>query len=138
MLEYCMPRFSLRLRVFVSIAFLVAVAPAQWFVGSAIFDGGETPAALTALLADLPRSTFAIAFIGGIMIGAWTDWLFRTFEDKRRNAGKGLGEQLTRLGDELARQEFSDVRTLDWPKDLGTARLGVARALVRMGKFGIW
>ena len=109
MLEYCMPRFSLRLRVVVSIAFLVAVAPvaAQWFVGlangSAIFDGGEAPAALTALLADLPRSTSAIVFIGGIMLGAWTDWLFRTFEDKRRNAGKGLGAQLTRLGDELAR-----------------------------------
>src|SRR6516165_1617273 len=141
MLEYCMPRFSLRLRVVVSIAFLVAVAPvaAQWFVGlangSAIFDGGEAPAALTGLLAALPRSTFAIVFIGGIMIGAWTDWLFRTFEDKRRNAGKGLGEQLTRLGDELARLEFSGARTLDWPKNLGTARLGVARALVR---FGIW
>jgi hypothetical protein len=144
MLEYCMPRFSLRLRIVVSIAFLVAVAPvaAQWFVGlangSAIFGGGEAPAALTALLAALPRSTSAIVFIGGIVIGAWTDWLFRTFEDKRRNAGKGLGAQLTRLGDELARLEFSGARTLDWPKNLGTARLGVARALVRMGKFGIW
>lgn len=140
MLEYCMPRFSLRLRVVVSIAFLVALAPvaARWFVGlangSAIFDGGEAPAALTALLADLPRSTSAIVFIGGIVIGAWTDWLFRTFEDKRRNAGKGLGAQLTRLGDELAHLEFAGARTLDWPKNLGTARLGVARALVRMGK----
>jgi hypothetical protein len=105
--------------------------------GSAIFDGGEAPAALTALLADLPRSTSAIVFIGGIMIGAWTDCLFRTFEDKRRNAGKGLGAQLTRLGNELARLEFSGARTLDWPKNLGTARLGVARALVRMLASGI-
>ena len=123
MLEYCTPRFSLRMRVVVSIAFLVAVAPvaAQWFVGlangSAIFDGGEAPAALTALLADLPRSTSAIVFIGGIMIGAWTDWLFRTFEDKRRNAGKGLGAQLTRLGDELARLEFSGARTFGLAKE---------------------
>jgi hypothetical protein len=139
-----MPRFSLRLRIVVSIAFLVSIAPvaAQWFValanGSAIFDGWEAPPALTALLADLPRSTFAIVFIGGIVIGAWTDWLFRTFEDKRRNAGKGLGAQLTQLGEELARLEFAGTRSLDWPENLGTARLRVARALVRMGKFGIW
>jgi len=139
-----MPRLSLRLRIVVSIAFLVSIAPvvAQWFValanGSAIFDGGEAPPALTALLAELPRSTSAIVFIGGVVIGAWTDWLFRTFEDKRRNAAKGLGAQLTKLGEELARLEFAGARTLDWPKNLGTAQLGVARALVRMGKFGIW
>ncbi len=139
-----MPRFSLRLRIVASIAFLVSIAPvaAQWFVGlangSAIFDGGEAPAALTALLADLPRSTSAIVFIGGIVLGAWADWLCRTFEDKRRNAGKGLGAQLTQLGEELARLEFSGAKTSDWPENLGTARLGVARALVSMGKFGIW
>ena len=49
-----MPQFSLRLRIVVSIAFLLAVAPvaAQWFVGlangSVIFGGGEAPEGLTA------------------------------------------------------------------------------------------
>lgn len=63
-----MPRFSLRLRVVVSIAFLLAVAPvaAQWFVslanGSAIFGGAEAPEGLTAVLANLPWSEWAIVF----------------------------------------------------------------------------
>jgi hypothetical protein len=139
-----MPRFSLRLRIIVSIAFLLAVTPvaAQWFVGlansSAIFDGGVTPAAVTTVLANLPLPAWAVVFIGGIMVGVWTDWLFRSFDDKRRNAGKGLGTQLTQLGDELARLQFAAARAADWPKNLGTARLGIMRALVRMGKFGIW
>ena len=132
----------LRLRIVVSIAFLLAVAPvaALWFVGlangSVIFGGGEAPEGLTAVLANLPWSEWAIVFIGGILIGVWTDWWFRTFDDKRRNAGKGLGAQLTRLGDELARLQFATARASDWPKNLGTARLGVMRALIRMGKFG--
>jgi hypothetical protein len=139
-----MPRFSSRLRIVVSIAFLLAVAPvaAQWFVGlangSVIFGGGEAPEGLTVVLANLPWSEWAIVFIGGILIGVWTDWWFRTFDGKRRNAGKGLGAQLTRLGDELARLQFATARASDWPKNLGTARLGVMRALIRIGKFGIW
>jgi hypothetical protein len=106
--------------------------------GSVIFGGGEAPEGLTVVLANLPWSEWAIVFIGGILIGVWTDWWFRTFDDKRRNAGKGLGAQLTRLGDELARLQFATARASDWPKNLGTARLGVMRALIRMGKFGIW
>jgi hypothetical protein len=139
-----MPRFSQRLRIVVSIAFLLAVAPpaAQWFVslanGSAIFDGGEAPAVLSGLLASLPWSTSAIVFVGGIVIGVWTDWWSRTFDDNWRNAGKRLGAQLSQLGDELARLQFAAARASDWPKNLGTARLGVTRALVRMRKFGIW
>ena len=74
------------------------------------------------VLANLPWSEWAIVFIGGILIGVWTDWWFRTFDDKRRNAGKGLGAQLTRLGDELARLQFATARASDWPKNLGTAR----------------
>ena len=133
-----MPRFSLRLRIVVSIAFLLAVAPvaAQWFGGwangSVMCGGGEAPEGLTAVLANLPWSEWAIVFIGGILIGVWTDWWFRTFDDKWRNAGKGLGAQLTRLGDELARLQFATARASDWPKNLGTARLGVMRALIRM------
>jgi hypothetical protein len=139
-----MPRFSLRLRIIVSIAFVLAIAPvaAQWFVGlangSALFEGRELPAGLTAALANLPWSMWAIVFMGGIMIGAWTDWWFRTFDDKRRHAGKGLGVHLTQLGDELARLQFASARVSEWPRNLGSARLGITRALVRMGKFGIW
>ena len=68
------------------------------------------------MLANLPWSEWAIVFIGGILIGVWTDWWFRTFDDKRRNAGKGFGAQLTRLGDELARLQFATARASDWPK----------------------
>jgi hypothetical protein len=139
-----MPRFSLRLRIIVSIAFVLAIAPvaAQRFVGlangSALFEGRELPAGLTAALANLPWSMWAIVFMGGIMIGAWTDWWFTAFDDKRRHAGKGLGAHLTQLGDELSRLQFASARVSEWPRNLGSARLGVTRALVRMGKFGIW
>ncbi|MGA7612223.1 MAG: hypothetical protein WCF49_18810, partial [Xanthobacteraceae bacterium] len=81
-----MPRFSLRLRIVVSIAFLLAVAPvaAQWFVGlangSVIFGGGEAPEGLTVVLANLPWSEWAIVFIGGILLGVWTDGWVRTFD----------------------------------------------------------
>jgi hypothetical protein len=142
-----MLRFSPFLRVLVSIAFVLALAPiaAQYFL--ALTERSELrdvapQAGVTAGLAAMTGLSWwmpTLLFIGGLTLGVWTDWCLRQFDNGRRTARKGFGARLTRLAEDIARLEFARGPDLtEWPKNLGGERRAVTVALARLEKFGIW
>jgi hypothetical protein len=144
-----MVRFSFALRVIVSIAFVLAVAPviARWFAMQTETPGilaglQPGPTAQLAAMADLPWLMPTILFLFGLTIGMWADWSLRTFDNVRRLARKGFGERLTRLAEDIARLEFAEGAKSNgspgWPRNLGGQRRTIASALARMQKLGIW
>jgi hypothetical protein len=126
-------RFSPVLRIAVSVAFALAIAPIA--LHYALGANGE-------VLGALARSTWiapTAAFLGGLAAGVWADCLVRRFDVSRQAERKGFGTRLTQLAEEIARRQFAQTaRLADWPKNIGDARRPVAGALMRMEKFGLW
>jgi hypothetical protein len=144
MVDFSMARFSRRLRIIVSIAFALAMVPiaARWAIlfanDSAIPKDLQEPIAVLASVADKPWSLSLFMLLGGFAAGVWADWGMRVLDDRRRRACRGLGAQLTALGEELARLQFGTAKLSDWPKNVGGARRAVDTALTRLGQYGIW
>jgi hypothetical protein len=136
-----MVRFSLLLRLVVSIALLLAMAPvvAQGVV--AFGGGGEWAGPITSVISLAQRSWWlpTLLFVGGLTIGVWADWMVRRVDHARRASRKGLGARLVRLAEEIARRELvSRPTSPEWPRNLGGARRAVRIALARLERFGIW
>src|SRR5262249_4496756 len=133
-----MLRFSLLLRLVVSIAFLLAVVPfvAQAFLALLQRAGADNPshADIASQLASLGGSSWMTAtllFVAGLTAGVWADWLLRKLDFARRATRKGLGVRLTSLAEEIARLEaVASAKSSGWPNNLGRARRAVTVALV--------
>jgi hypothetical protein len=144
MVQISMSRFSQRLRMFVSLAFVLAMLPiaARGAIvlteRSAMSQELHGPLALLASFADLPWWPPLLLLLGGFAAGVWADWGVRGLDDRRSQACKGLGVRLTTLGQELARIEFGTAKLTDWPKNVGGARRAVGSALTQLGQYGIW
>src|SRR5262245_56343145 len=144
-----MLRFSAILRVIVTIAFVLAIAPviAQRFLavaGSPGIDGGPQYELLAQLAATavLPWLSPTLWFVGGVTVGVWADWCLRRSDSVRRAARKGLGVRMIHLAEDIARLEFPDGArsngSTEWPRSIGGERRTIAIALARMQKLGIW
>jgi hypothetical protein len=139
-----MARFSQRLRLIVSIVFVLAMLPiaAQGAMvlteRSAMPQEVHGPLALIASVAALPWWPPLVILLGGFVAGVWADWGVRRLDDRRSRACKGLGARLTALSEELARIEFGSAKLTDWPKNVGGARRAVGAALTQLGQYGIW
>jgi hypothetical protein len=144
MVDFSMARFSRRLRIIVSIAFALAMVPiaARWAIvfanDSAMPEALQEPVGGLASVADEPWSLPLFMLLGGFAAGVWADWGMRVLDDRRRRACRGLGAQLTALGEELARIEFGSAKFSDWPENAGEARRTIGTALTRLGEYGIW
>jgi hypothetical protein len=146
-LNWRMLRFSSLLRLLVSVAFVLALAPIAAQYVLALTErpelGDVAPqAGLTVGLAAMTGQSWwmpTLLFIGGLTLGVWADWCLRQLDNGRRTARKGFGARLTRLAEDLARLEFTrGPNLLEWPKNLGGERRAVTIALARLEKFGIW